>query len=281
MSLVKKLEKRARSQDFVAIPELVTSSIRGLESATVLDKLEDLYGILNEQANLIDDWREAVIQHMSQALIDEEVEVENTGEEFTDSTKTQEEIIVYVQALRAAISDRQDAISGLENALIKHETRVSLAAAADGDGPAPEKLLALHTLRQEVKPDPPRHGSLRGAIAELRAVASRLPQDTAGGRASIEREIVNRSIREIQSNINAQTKASTELEREIDRFTSAMNHRVEYYRQLQAVSDSVAPYEGPNKEQDIIACLASEDQHRRRLDSAKAKHRYCEYHGIY
>ncbi|KAF6845403.1 SNF2 family domain-containing protein [Colletotrichum musicola] len=275
MSLIKKLERRARSQDFVAIPELVTSSMRGLESAPVLDKLEDLYGILNEQANLIDDWREAVIQHLSQALIDEEeVEVEVTGEEFTDSTKTQEEIIVYVQALRAAISDRQDAISGLENALIKHETRVSLAAAADGDGPAPEKLLALHALRQEVKPDPPRHGSLRGAIAELRAVASRLPQDNAGGRASIEREIVNSAIREIQSHITAQTKASTALEREIDRFTSAMNHRVEYYRQLQAVSDSVAPYEGPNREQDINACMASEEQHRRKLDSAKAKYRY-------
>nr|XP_036583008.1 SNF2 family domain-containing protein [Colletotrichum truncatum]KAF6791904.1 SNF2 family domain-containing protein [Colletotrichum truncatum] len=272
MSLIKKLERRAQSQDFVEIPELVANSTKGLESAPTLEMLDDLYGILNEQANLIDEWREAVIRLLSQALIDEEVEVENTGEEFTDSTKVQEEIIVYVQSLRAAIADRQDAVSGLENALIKHETRVSLAAAEEGDGPAPEKLITLHRLRNEVKPSQDKHGSLRRVIADLRAVASRL-QD-GGGRASVERDIVISHIRETQAHINAQIKASTALEREIDRFTGAMNARVEYYRQLQAVSDSVAPYEGPKTQQVIDTCTAAEVQYRKKLDSAKAKHRY-------
>ncbi|TEA19088.1 putative ATP-dependent helicase [Colletotrichum sidae] len=273
MSLINRLERQARTQDFAEIPELVSSSVRGLESAPTLETLEELYGVLNDQANLIDEWREAVIQLLSQTLIDEEAEVENTGEEFTDSTKTQEDIIVYVQALRAVVADRQDAISGLENALIKHETRVAVATAEEGDGPAPEKLLALHQLRQGAKPSSERHGSLRRAIVELRAIASRLT-DTTGGRAGAEREIVNRQIRGIQANITAQTKAATALEREIDRFTSAMNARVEYYRQLQAVSDSVAPYEGSKDEQAVIGCMAGEEQHRKKLDSANAKHRY-------
>ncbi|KAJ0388145.1 hypothetical protein COL922a_000776 [Colletotrichum nupharicola] len=273
MSLVNKLGRQAQSQTFVDIPELAINLNKGLESAGALEKLEELYGVLNEQANIIDEWREAVIKLLSQPLIDEEAEVENTGEEFTDSTKTQEELIVYVQVLRAAVADRQDAISGLENALVKHETKVSLITAKADEGPAPEQMIALQQLRDKVRPDRDRHGSLRGAIAELRAIASRLPQD-GGGRARVEREIVVRQIREAQAHITAQTKAATALEREMDRFTSAMNARVEYYRQLQAVSDSVAPYEGPNNQQAIDSCKVNEDQARQKFDAARAKHRY-------
>ncbi|KAI8192877.1 putative ATP-dependent helicase [Colletotrichum sp. SAR 10_65] len=272
-SLVNKLGRQAQSQTFVDIPELAVNLNKGLESAGAIEKLEELYGVLNEQANVIDEWREAVIKLLSQPLIDEEAEVENTGEEFTDSTKTQEELIVYVQVLRAAVADRQDAISGLENALVKHETKVSLITAKADEGPAPEQMIALHQLRDKVRPDRDRHGSLRGAIAELRAIASRLPQD-GGGRAGVEREIVVRQIRETQAHITAQTKAATALEREMDRFTSAMNARVEYYRQLQAVSDSVAPYEGPNNQQAIDSCKVNEDQARQKFDAARAKHRY-------
>ncbi|KAK2028494.1 SNF2 family domain-containing protein [Colletotrichum zoysiae] len=274
MSLIDRLKRQAQNQSFVEIPELVFEEMRGLESGPTLEMLEDLYGILNEQANRIDEWREAVIKLLCQPLIDEEAEAEVTGEEFTDSTKIQEELIVYVQVLRTAIADRQEAISGLGNALVKHETRVSLAAAEDGDGPAPEKLLALYRLRDEVKPSPDKHGSLRRVIADLRAIASRLPKDGTSGRADTEREIVYRQIRATQAYITSQTKASTALEREVDRFTNAMNARVEYYRQLQAVSDSVAPYEGPNDDKAIAACVANEERHHNKLDSARAKHRY-------
>ncbi|KAK1989431.1 SNF2 family domain-containing protein [Colletotrichum cereale] len=274
MSLINKLERQAQSQSFVEIPELVFTEMRGLESGPTLEMLEQLYGILNEQANRIDEWREAVIKLLCQSLIDEEAEAEVTGEEFTDSTKTQEELIVYVQILRAVIADRQEAISGLGNALVKHETRVSLAAAEDGDGPVPDKLLALYRLRDEVKPSPDKHGSLRRVIADLRAITSRLPKDGPGGRAGTEREIVYRQIRATQAHITSQTKAATALEREVDRFTNAMNARVEYYRQLQAVSDSVAPYEGPNDDQAISACVVNEERYHNKLDSVRAKHRY-------
>ncbi|OHE95889.1 SNF2 family domain-containing protein [Colletotrichum orchidophilum] len=273
MSLMNNLGRQAKAQSFVEIPELALSGSKGLESGPTLDTLEELYGVLNEQADRIDEWREAVIGLLCQALIDEEAQNEITGEEFTDSTQIQEELIVYVQILRAVIADRQDAISGLENALVKHEAHVSLTAAQNGVGPAPEKFLALHNARDLVKPSPDKHGSLRRAIAELRGIASRLPKD-GGGRASLEHEIVTKEIQQTQANITAQNKAATALEREVDRFTSAMNARVEYYRQLQAVSDSVAPYEGPSDGQAIASCIASENGYRRKLDSSNAKHRY-------
>ena len=68
---------------------------------------------------------------------------------------------------------------------------------------------------------------------------------------------------------------------ELERFTAAMNARLEYYRQLQAVSDSVLPYEGHTSEEvieeAIQSMLISEGKNRQKLSTAEAKHRYREY----
>ncbi|KAM0335736.1 hypothetical protein ACHAQA_000786 [Verticillium albo-atrum] len=274
--LMAKLEDDAAGQNFVTVPEFIPNPVKGLESATVVEKVEELYGILNVQANLIDEWRESIIRLLLQPLIDEENETEVTGDEFVNSTATQEQLMVHVQVLRAIIADRQDAISGLENMLVKHETQTTKSMAIRGEGPAPETLLELLSLRTKVKPSLERHGCLRGAIGELRALAARLPQPEPGkeSRANVEHEVVNRQIKDIQAQIQAQTKAAQRLERECDEFTNAMNLRLDYYRQLQAISDSVDVYEGP-KTPDIIAkwVNAAEAAHRK-LTSAEAKHRY-------
>ncbi|KAG8413208.1 hypothetical protein J3458_012796 [Metarhizium acridum] len=53
-----------------------------------------------------------------------------------------------------------------------------------------------------------------------------------------------------------------------------MNARLEYYRQLQAVSDAVLPLEGPKDDNAINKLKQTEDELRRKLSSAEAKHRY-------
>ncbi|CRK01451.1 hypothetical protein BN1723_008762 [Verticillium longisporum] len=273
---MRKLGNDAASQNFVTIPELIPNPVKGLESATVVEKVEELYGFLNLQANLIDEWREVIVGLLLQPLVDEENETETTGDEFVNSTAIQEQLMVHVQVLRATIADRQDAISGLQNMLVKHETQTTKALAMDGEGPAPKTLIELLDMRNKVKPSLEEHGCLRGAIGELRALAARLPPHEPGkeSRANMEHEVVNRQIKDIQAQIQAQAKASQRLERECDEFTNAMNLRLDYYRQLQAISDSVDVYEGP-KTQDILTkwVNAAETAHRK-LSSAEAKHRY-------
>ncbi|KAM0496211.1 hypothetical protein ACHAQF_004275 [Verticillium nonalfalfae] len=273
---MRKLGNDAVSQNFVTIPELIPNPVKGLESATVVEKVEELYGFLNLQANLIDEWREVIVGLLLQPLVDEENETETTGDEFVNSTAIQEQLMVHVQVLRATIADRQDAISGLQNMLVKHETQTTKALAMDGEGPAPKTLIELLDVRNKVKPSLEKHGCLRGAIGELRALAARLPPHEPGkdSRANMEHAVVNRQIKDIQAQIQAQTKASQRLERECDEFTNAMNLRLDYYRQLQAISDSVDVYEGP-KTQDILAkwVNAAETAHRK-LSSAEAKQRY-------
>ncbi|KAF5660591.1 hypothetical protein FHETE_8873 [Fusarium heterosporum] len=267
--LMVKIAQKASEQSFVEIPELTVGEERGIESGRILDDLEALYGELNDQANVIDEWREHLVQLLLKPLVDEEGDVETTGEEYGESAKDQDELMVYVQALRVAIADRQDALTGQTNELIKHETQTSLRFAEGGEGPAPEKYIELMALRDQIKPG---STSIRKAISEFRALTSKLSKDTT--RAVMEGRITDRQLKATQAILNAQSKLTASLEAEIDEFKTIMNLRLEYYRQLQVVSDSVLPYEGPATEATMKRMKEMEGNLRKRLSAAEAKHRY-------
>lgn len=274
--LMNKIARKATTQTFADIPELSTKPEKGIESSRIVDNLEILYGELNEQADVIDAWREEVIQLLLKPLVDEDDDVETTGEELGVSAKFQDLLMVYVTTLRAAIADRQDAISGQVNELAKHETDTSLRLAKAGEGPAPEKMVQMLQLRAEIKPKMA-HLSMRGAIGEFRGLQSRLSRDTASAsREAVEAKIASDQLKATQGQINDQNKVAVALESEIESFKVAMNARLEYYRQLQAVSDAVLPLDQPKDNNTINKLRQTEDELRRKLSSAEAKHRYRE-----
>ncbi|KAI0012858.1 SNF2 family N-terminal domain-containing protein [Xylariaceae sp. FL0662B] len=278
LSHMASIKSDATSQSFVEIPEIQFSSLQGLESRRVVENLHALGNALDEQANLIDEWREHVIRILLQPLVDAEGENEITGDEYEDSTKIQDELMVYTLALRAAVADRQDALSGLENERIKYEVNYAKRRALQGEGHCPEKLLDL--LEQRQKSMLSSQGtSFRGIITDLRELATNFRHEASSGssRANVELDIVQRQLQLAQRQMVIQNKAATALERELDRFTTAMNARVAYYRQLQGVSDTVAPL---NRElhEDLeiwaIGLLRNEQTMLRRFTAAQSKHRY-------
>ena len=278
---MKDLSERASKQTYAEIPELVPHPHKGIESRSIIENLEELYEALNAQANQLDEWREHVIQLLTKPLVDEEDDVELTGEEYTDSTQLQEELMVYVEALRAGIADRQDALSGQTNELVRHEVKTARQQAKNEEGHAPELRLKLLDKRDEVKP-PMELGSFRGAISELRAFHVRQGRDTGSGpsRATLEHAIILQQMKDTQAQLAAQDKAAKAMELEIDVFTAAMNARLEYYRQLQAISDSVAPYEGSTDGIIMTNMTESEKLLRRTLELAESKHRYREFRSV-
>ncbi|KAI1754388.1 SNF2 family N-terminal domain-containing protein [Xylaria castorea] len=240
--LMKKLQERANTQSFVEISEIIPSDIRGIESWQIAADFEKLGLSLNEQADVVDDLRECVIQLLLKPLVDAENAEEITGEEYEDSTKVQDHLMVYSLALGAIIADRQEALTGLVNERIRHETTAAEGMAKQGEGHAPEKLLELLEIRRDVKPQPS-ETSLRGIIALLRELSTVLRHDASGGssRARVELQIVTTQLRVMQDILTKQSKVAASLERDLEFFTSAMNARVEFYRQLQSISDNVAP----------------------------------------
>ncbi|KAK2602150.1 hypothetical protein N8I77_008706 [Diaporthe amygdali] len=278
--LMKKISDAAYKQSFAVIPEYKSVDKRGIESRAVVEDLEELAAALNEQADQLDDWREHVIQLLLKALVDEDDEVEITGDEYEDSTKLMEEIVVYIQILRAAIADREEAVTGAPNELVKHEARVSLQQAFTGEGPFPEKVIELFAVRDRIKPQPPREAkelhSLRAVVAKLRTMTVKLRHDAANGsnRAKLELEIVSEQLKTTQKQLSEQQKVTQAMASELDLFTSTMNARVEFYRQLQNVSDSVAPYEGPTGDAQMNILLGQEETLAEKLEASNAKHRY-------
>ncbi|KAI0120076.1 SNF2 family N-terminal domain-containing protein [Nemania sp. FL0031] len=239
---IQKIRDRAITQSFVVIPEIQTPGYIGLESGIIIADLEKLRASLNEQADVIDEWREHVIQLLFRPLVDAEDGEEVTGEEYEDSTKVQDHLMVYTQALRAIVGDRQEALTGLINERIRYEITQAEGIAREGEGHAPEKLLELLEVRRDVKPLPANH-SLRRIIGTLRELSTKLRHDASRGsqRPESELQIVTTHLRVTQEILTKQSKVAASLERELESFTSAMNARVNFYRQLQSVSDNVAP----------------------------------------
>jgi E3 ubiquitin-protein ligase SHPRH len=138
-------------------------------------------------------------------------------------------------------------------------------------------MVQMLQLRAEIKPKMA-HLSMRGAISEFRGLQSRLSRDNvSASREAVEAKIASDQLKATQSQLNDQNKVAIALESEIEGFKVAMNARLEYYRQLQAVSDAVLPLEGAKDANAISKLRQMEDESRRKLSSAEAKHRYCKF----
>lgn len=276
--LMDELAESASKQSFAVIPELESVDQNGLESRRIVDVYEGLCAVLDDQANVLDEWREHVIQLLLKSLIDEESD-EITGEEYEQSTKLSEEILVYVQALKTVLADRHQILSGQENYLMKHEYQGAVRLAKEGEGPYPEKLLELFRIRDQFKLDFEEGNdlsSLRGIVAALRNLSTKLQQGAASGnqRSATELAIVTHQLKLVQKQLTDQTKAISSIEKEADLFTNTMNARIEFYRQLQAVSDMVADYDGDKTEQALPVALKQEEIAQNNLKLAQGRHRY-------
>ena len=273
------IARKADTETFVQIPEFPTHPPKGgLESRRIMEQLDALATLLDAQANQLDEWREETIKFLLRPLVDEDEGVEITGDEYEESTKTQDEVMVYVQVLRTAIADRHDGLTGQENKLVNQEAKSALRMAKEGEGSFPEKTIELLNIRQQLKPKKDL-GSVRGIVAELRGLATSLRPDAENGsvRAQSELAIVEQQLGLTQKHLSEQTKATVALEKEVDMFTSVMNIRLEYYRQLQQVSDTVAAYEGPNNDRVLMKLVEDEEKLARKIGTAKSKRRYLEH----
>jgi E3 ubiquitin-protein ligase SHPRH len=123
--------------------------------------------------------------------------------------------------------------------------------------------------------------TLRGIISDLRSLATSLEWQESGGssRARAELVIVNEVLARASKMSNEQGKATSSLEREVELFRDTMNLRLEYYRQLQQISDTVAPYDEesvgkPLDEALFDSKLQNEEAIDRKLSTLRSKRRY-------
>ncbi|KAL8807501.1 MAG: hypothetical protein Q9182_000666 [Xanthomendoza sp. 2 TL-2023] len=281
-SLMSTLREMFENHSLVEIPVSNTRTHQGgIESRSVLERLKDVTKFIAKQAHQIDEWRADVTKLLLVPLVDEE-DADLKGDEYETSTQQQDTVYSYVDALRAIVADFHDIITGQNNLLIDHEMKVALQNAMGGTGHSPELLKALLRTRQELKP-PAGTGSVRGVVTDLRELRTILRGQLEKGsvRAGAELGIVNDSLNAVQVLSVTLSKAAVALEREVELFTDIMNARLEYYRQLQQISDTVAPYEEDLDEQGFASALAEADMTderlRRRITGLQSTGRYLDH----
>ncbi|CAG8977726.1 hypothetical protein HYALB_00012161 [Hymenoscyphus albidus] len=276
--LMRKISEKADSRLFAEIPEFPTDSPGGdTEGGRIMEEFMKLGEFLDAQAQQLDQWRKETIEFLLRPLVDEEDGLEITGDEYEESTKTQDEVIVYCTALKAAISDRRDALAGGENTLVRHEVEWAIKLAKKGEGHFPEKTLELLNIRKRLKPP---KDIVRRCVAELRALTTSLRPDAEIGntRARTEFSMTEIQLKHTQKILSQQMKATAALEQELELFVITMNTRLEYYKQLQHISDTVTPDEVPNNLDASLARLLHVEQKLcNKIAQAKTKRRFLEY----
>ena len=276
--------KKTAERGLVQLPDMgFDIEYSGIESRKVFDKLHHFCRAMNAQAVQYRKLRQEMVEFLSESLIDADEGVELKGDEYESSTKHQDEMYAYMEMLRALFADRGDAVSGQENILIKHEMKMLQRAAKEGEGPAPELMLRLLAERAEHR-IPSDLGSLRGIVSEVRQLVTALQWQEGGGstRARAELGIAQKLLQHCQQLVAVQAKAVSSLEQEVNRIRDTMNNRLEYYRALQKISDTVAPFEEHEIGQpvDHARCqqmLLEEARRSHKLSSYRAKRRYLQH----
>ena len=250
----------------------------GIQARPYFERMSSLLAIMSNQMSQVGEWRSKAAGLLILPLVDEE-EKDLVGDEYESSTKNQDEVYVYVDALRAIVSDCHYGLIGQQNLLIDHEMETLCKQAKAGQGHAPQLLLQLLNKRRELKP--PHHiGSIRGLITELRELKNHLrgSVERLNSRAAAESVIVNSLLQHLHGVSQQQTKVISDLDKELEHFRDAMNLRLEYYRQLQAISDTVTPFEEGMSDEVREDILLQKIQNERALETRiamlKSKGRY-------
>lgn len=269
--------KSIHTRKFTGIPRIEDfPSFGGIESRRIGEQVKDVLDNLDAQADQIEEWRRTLVTSLLSDLVDQE-SAEIQGEEYEDSTKQQDDQYTYWFALRTAIADRHETLSGQVNQLVKHEVKEALKWATEGKGHSPELLQRMLREGSKYAPQPKTKVSIRALISEVRSLITTVRfSELRHSRATAEAAILDEVLSTLQRISTVQSETVTKLEKEMALFRSTMNARVEFYRQLQVVSDNVKPLEETNdselvRGEKLLQQLAIEQRHLQKLANLKRK----------
>ncbi|KXT00986.1 hypothetical protein AC578_8198 [Pseudocercospora eumusae] len=280
-----------KEKKFIQLPKVKDlPSTGGIESRRIVEKSDELFDVIREQVAVLKEWRSKMTDFLVKPLVDtDEGLAEITGDEYEDSTKEQDELYVYFDAFKAVHADLNALITNEGTPLIDHEVKEAVKRAKwvlNPDLPedqkpegvhAPQLTLDLYTIRNKLRSRRNVVGSIRSLIQEARSLEV-TSQFGGGSRLVTEGALIQGHIDALQAVFSAYTKALAGLDKELELFRTTQNQRVEFYKQLQDLSDSVAPYKDeldPSLDHDALAiAMHKEEQSSSKLRQLQMKDRF-------
>ncbi|KIJ47249.1 hypothetical protein M422DRAFT_249098 [Sphaerobolus stellatus SS14] len=287
----------ALSDNFHNLTDLRLGNLRpnhcgkgGVRTDDILKQANNILDLLSEQGELLWNWRARIFTLLTHKLSNDGDKAD--GEEYGKSLDTQGEVEAYLQAYAALLADRKEALIAERTALATHEAKeiAERHTMAAQKAQAPNHI-DYYDSEDEDAPKPPQDDELEEQLAnERKALRSRhetqplkammVKLSEIGNRAgnrSEENYIAKEEGKRLREVITQQTGFMEKLEIELASFRKVFNDRIQYFRQLQELSDTVmdAEWEGYIQEA-IDATKAEEDALVTNINLKRAQGRHLE-----
>lgn len=277
--------QKANDNDFVKLRKVWTKFEGGFESQKLADRLEGLCRLMNAQTEKYDYYRGLIVKMLTQQLVDEEDDAELQGDEYESSAKLQDDMFSYVEAIRVLHAYIHDTITGQQNTHVYRDVERNRERLKDKERyEVPPELYFKLMDEFDMLRATPELGSLRGLVVDIRSMIVALEWDVGEGRLYAPAELaITKSLLEQTTKLTAQqSKPLPELDREVESLGELFNKRLDYYRQLQQISDTVTPYQEENKgkpldEEEFEKKLETEDSVLEKISALRARLRYLVY----
>lgn len=230
---------------FKSLPIIETSDfedqVSGMKSKVFVNRVKSLIQQLNNQAEVINDWMAQLIEILSSPLLTHDKDP--NGEEYEKSIESQDRASCYLHLLNKLMTDRMEVINGKDSTVILGNKRadqdavdVEMSGINDKDF-----LKALESTRKTIKPRS--KYSFNDLIHEIKSLENDLKDERLHHRtitSDVESNLFEHLSNRLSIMFDNQKLASVLFQKELATGCNVVfNARIEYFKQLQQISDSV------------------------------------------
>ncbi|KAJ6485956.1 SNF2 family N-terminal domain-containing protein [Mycena sanguinolenta] len=277
----RKLEKTAKTE----------KDAQNVAESTALqaEANEIIENVLNEQATLLWEWRGRLTASLTQQLTPGQ---EADGEEYQRTLDAQGEAEIYLINYTALLADRREALLKERTLLAAHDarekkirhTKAAMKAAAALDTPPIERSDHLELQPEHQVLHLELSSKRKGLIAELqgRAIKS-VAVDMSAKVAKMHKDDEHKTMlkeagADLRLLITEQGPLLEKLDADLALHRKAFNNRIQYFRQLQEISDAVADVEFENTAEEALAeCVTAQRDLGVKINTNRARQRYLDH----
>ena len=269
LSLLPKTSKKF----FNVLPLIEIDSLKsyivGMKSKFYFEKFEKLTAQLNVQCEVINNWMNELIRILCKPLLSHDKTPD--GEEYEGSIEDQDKASCYLNVISEILIDRNEFIVGDENSIKMNILKVNqLPNESHSEANRINSTIFLKELeetRRNVKPIC--KSSLQELVFNIKDIEAELKDEVFldEGSKQIEYDLFKKISERVRTIFANQKLAQVLFQKELNlSCNSVFNSRIEYFKQLQQISDSVQPRGFDFLRDDLSYDIIIGEQEKRLLD---------------
>lgn len=249
--------------------ESLKSYIIGMKSKFYFEKFEKLSTQLNVQCEVINNWMNELIRILCKPLLSHDKTPD--GEEYEGSIEDQDKASCYLNVISEILIDRNEFIVGDENSIKMNILKINqVPNESHSEANKINSTIFLNELeetRRNVKPIG--KSSLQELVFNIKDIEGELKDEVFldEGSKQVEYDLFKKISERVRTIFANQKLAQVLFQKELNlSCNSVFNSRIEYFKQLQQISDSVQPRRFDFLQEDLSYDIVIGEQEKRLLD---------------